>query len=228
MGTLIKNGVVYTGIASTNSADLIEYDNTGSGLSAISVQDAIDQVKELADNASASGSAQNITYSNTSSGLSATNVQSAIDEVKELAETSDSSITLTQAEYDALSDEEKNSDTTYYISDANAEGNAGTVEYDNSTSGMSATNVQSAIDELNDNLTKIHYSQSYIGSGNMQSDPIDLSSLGEIVGVIVSQVYNSNNPVALSYEFTTDKTLIVRSASTLSNRLYFGYMVVYK
>lgn len=55
---------------------------------------------------------------------------------------------LTQSEYDALSDEEKNNGTTYYITDADANGEASTVGYSNTTSGLSATTVQDAIDEI--------------------------------------------------------------------------------
>ena len=56
---------------------------------------------------------------------------------------------LTQAEYNELSDEEKNSEIVYLISDAYDIGEAEQISYDNSTSGLSATNVQGAVDELN-------------------------------------------------------------------------------
>ena len=59
-------------------------------------------------------------------------------------------IEVTQAEYDALTPEEKMNGTTYYITDA--EGGsliaASDAMYDNDESGLSATNVQSAIDEV--------------------------------------------------------------------------------
>ena len=59
---------------------------------------------------------------------------------------------LTQAQYDALSEAEKNNGMTYYISDGEGGGGGSTtaaqVSYSNTQSGLSATNVQGAIDEL--------------------------------------------------------------------------------
>ena len=79
----------------------------------------------------------------------------------------DEGIILSQAEYDALSEEEKNSETTYYIYDADSEGNASTVSYDNSVSGLDAENVQDAIDEIVTKSTEIEtasYTNSYLPS----------------------------------------------------------------
>ena len=58
--------------------------------------------------------------------------------------------TLTQAEYDALSTEEKNNGTIYLISDGIGGNNpdASQVVYSNTSSGLSATSVQGAIDTL--------------------------------------------------------------------------------
>jgi hypothetical protein len=55
------------------------YDNTSSGLTATTVQAAIDEVQA---NIIATDEASEITYDNTSSGLTATDVQAAIDEVQ--------------------------------------------------------------------------------------------------------------------------------------------------
>ena len=59
-------------------------------------------------------------------------------------------VELTQAEYDALTEEEKMNGTTYFIKDAEGEGiiKASDAVYDNDDSGLSATNVQAAIDEM--------------------------------------------------------------------------------
>ena len=62
----------------------VTYDNTGSGLTATNVQDAIDEVKADIPSIPASYAASAITYNNALSGLSATNVQAAIDELKAL------------------------------------------------------------------------------------------------------------------------------------------------
>lgn len=75
----VLNGSVLTVMVSgsgTVAAQDVTYDNTGSGLTATDVQDAIDEVLgDIPANASA------LSYDNTGSGLTATNVQDAIDEV---------------------------------------------------------------------------------------------------------------------------------------------------
>lgn len=77
----ILNGGVLTlfaGGAVTPSASDVTYDNTGSGLTATDVQDAIDELKS---DIPTSMAGSDITYDNSGSGLTATNVQDAIDEV---------------------------------------------------------------------------------------------------------------------------------------------------
>ena len=61
------------------SAEKVTYDNTTSGLTAETVQDAIDEVQS---NIVAKDEADEISYDNASSGLTATDVQAAIDEVQ--------------------------------------------------------------------------------------------------------------------------------------------------
>lgn len=78
----ILNGAVLTvvgvaGITSIDASD-VTYDNTGSGLVATDVQDAIDEVNAAIPTGFA---ATAITYDNTLSGLTATEVQAAIDEL---------------------------------------------------------------------------------------------------------------------------------------------------
>ena len=64
-----------------STASDVSYDNTGSGLTATNVQDAIDEVKGDIPSIPATYAASAITYNNTVSGLSAADVQYAIDEV---------------------------------------------------------------------------------------------------------------------------------------------------
>lgn len=74
----ILNGTVLTfvGIKGSSTAAGTTYDNTGSGLTATNVQDAIDEVlSDIPANAAA------LAYDNTGSGLVATDVQDAIDEL---------------------------------------------------------------------------------------------------------------------------------------------------
>jgi len=60
-----------------SDASDIDYDNTGSGLTATDVQEAIDELAQ----SGGGGTAASISYDNTGSGLSATDVQDAIDEL---------------------------------------------------------------------------------------------------------------------------------------------------
>ena len=68
----------------------------------------------------------------------------------------DNSVELTQAQYDALSQAEKLNGTTYYITDGQNITTASAVTYDNTNSGMTATNVQGAIDEVESTILTVH------------------------------------------------------------------------
>lgn len=77
--------------------------------------------------------------------------------VMEGLENSSALISMTQAEYDALSDEERTDNNMRAILDANPDVvDAKNVNFDNTDTNLTATNTQSAITELNGNLdTKI-------------------------------------------------------------------------
>jgi len=74
-------------------AAIIDYDNSVSGLSATTVQDAIDELDSTIDNLDASG----INYSNITSGLLSSTVQGAIDELA--AFDADAKLFITTADY---------------------------------------------------------------------------------------------------------------------------------
>ena len=67
----------------------------------------------------------------------------------------DNTVQLTQAQYDALSQAEKLNGTTYYITDGQNITTASVVTYDNTASGLTATNVQGAIDEICTNFIRL-------------------------------------------------------------------------
>ena len=79
----ILNGAVFTVMvpSGASTASDVSYDNTGSGLTASNVQDAIDEVKADIPSIPATYDADDIVYDNTGSGLTAANVQDAIDEL---------------------------------------------------------------------------------------------------------------------------------------------------
>lgn len=75
--------------------------------------------------------------------------------VMEGLENSSALISMTQAEYDALSDEEKTDNNMRAILDANPDVvDAKNVNFDNTNTNLTATNTQSAITELNGKLLK--------------------------------------------------------------------------
>lgn len=106
------------------------------------------------------GHASDISYNNTSSQLSATQVQGAIDEVNTKVNAWHSFLTSTQ--YNNLTAAQKNNGTLYFVFDSgdpmgkiyrNSQLYSGIPEstnitYDNTTSELTATDIQAAIDEL--------------------------------------------------------------------------------
>ena len=80
----LLNGTVLTVLVGGGSAQVdaedVDYDNSGSGLTATDVQAAIDELAARPVVAAA----EDVTYDNTVSGLTATDVQAAIDELKAL------------------------------------------------------------------------------------------------------------------------------------------------
>ena len=78
----------------------------------------------------------NATYDNTTSGLTATNAQDAIDEL-------DSTIDTIQASY-----VESFNTRTGAVVPAASDYDADQIDYDNATSGLTATDAQAAIDEV--------------------------------------------------------------------------------
>ena len=77
--------------------------------------------------------------------------------VMEGLENSSALISMTQAEYDALSDEERTDNNMRAILDANPDVvDAKNVNFDNTDTNLTATNTQSAITELNGKLTNVY------------------------------------------------------------------------
>lgn len=154
---------------SSDAAD-ISYDNTGSGLTADDVQEAIDELAAGAVSVNLSTIApvedsttaaqahplgtifylNDLLYRaladipiggtiNTGAGGNATQTT--------VAQNFKRTVTLTAAEYAQLSAAEKAADIVYIVTDDNTVA-ASNVTYDPTTSGMSATTVQEAVDEL--------------------------------------------------------------------------------
>ena len=141
-------GVITTAI--TNNAAGATYSNSTSGLTATTLQDAIDEIAGTAGNA-ADKSLSNINsagetviknlaadgaYSNSTSGLTATTIQDAIDEVAGTAgDAADKDLSNLSA-------------TGTGVITTAITNNAAGATYSNSTSGLTATTLQDAIDEV--------------------------------------------------------------------------------
>lgn len=100
----------------------------------------------------------------------------------------DGAVELTQAEYDALPTSEKLNGTTYYISDATSLFPAGSISYDNSSSGLVATNAQGAINELT-NRNKYSTTEHLVGTW------VDGKPIYEVTVRIDSPQYNTTDYV---------------------------------
>lgn len=92
-------------------------------------------------------------------------------------------VEITSADYEALSEEEKNSDILYLITDSVDGYNAGTVVYDDTETNLGADNVQDAIETLSANFTT---AASEIGDALVAKgvDVPDGTSLSEMAALI--------------------------------------------
>lgn len=141
---------VEAGAPQSVAAEDVSYNNTTSGLTADEVQAAIDEIVGLipsdapvdtvfgriGDVVALSGDydAIQVDYDNTTTGITATDVQDALDEL----------FVLIQAAGDVDTVFGRTGDVVAVAGDYTA----AQVTYDNTTSGLSATEVQAAIDEL--------------------------------------------------------------------------------
>lgn len=168
--------------------------------------------------------ADQINYDNTSSGLSATQVQDAIDELA--LEKKDEYETITYAQWQAMTPTQQAA-KDYYISDYPSSAiTAGNVSYNNSSSGMVANNVQSAVDELKSGLTNlgtytdcsdvmqfetgVTIAYKYLCTNNKElygTIVLDISQVsGSLIGTILSgyRPINAWRIVSMSYATSSD------------------------
>lgn len=122
----------------TADADNISYDNAVSGLTATDVKAAIDELDAAIEG---QNEASEIQYDNATSGLTATNVQDAIDEVEGRVDTIEGATYVNSF-----------NGRTGAVTAASSDYDAVQVDYDNTTSGLTATDTQAAIDEVEGRL----------------------------------------------------------------------------
>lgn len=145
-----------------------------------------------------------------------TAVRSQVEYLIDKVENTDNSIELSQADYEALSEEEKHNGTIYFITDGGGEIESATVTYDNEESQLESDNVQDAIDELHSRKAAVmHASETDdFGLGNSTnyghlklSDTYNAAVTGADVdgGVAASQnaVYNAYHDILERFVMNT-------------------------
>lgn len=156
-------------------------------------------------------------------------------------------VEMTQAQYNVLTNPDP--DTVYFITDedANSDITANGVEYDNTNSGMAATNVQGAVDELSGGLTTLDnkyyyrdyaftlsYSGGTIGTRGAQgyfaldSDAIPVSTIityvsssDRFIPIIFTSTSSGANPAIYCNLYRCD-------TNSLSSALQVNARVLYK
>ena len=197
---------VKTALAGQNEASEINYDNSTSGLTATDVQAAVDEVEGRLDTAESDIVTAQATaddhiadtvdahdasaISNVASGnLAATNVQDALDELQ------------TDVDTRAL-----DSDLTAHITDTTDAHDASAVSYDNATSGLTATDSQAAIDEVEGRLDTAE-SDITTNASNLSSHTGASSGVhgvtGDVVGTSDTQTLTNKTVTGGVVDFTT-------------------------
>jgi hypothetical protein len=143
---------------------------------------------------------------------------------------SNDDVPISMAEYEDLSDEEKASDTSYYVYDLEADGDASTTPYDNRKSGLQAKNVQSAIDEINSNLSKQNKTWRKIldcvSTYNVTHTFESIADCSEVMFLIENDNYvNTGFSVVIPKDAYDKTSKRIQCMQTLSNASYVGYDV---
>ena len=204
------------------TATEVTFDNTSSGLTASNVQAAIDELENEIDVVNTDNQNASQVEVTAQNGISSTNVQSALEELQSeitAAGTDDQNLVLTG---NVLSIEGGSGsvDLANYI--GTDDQTATEVTFDNTSSGLTASNVQAAIDELeneidvvntdNQNASQIEVTaQNGISSTNVQSALEELQSEITVAGT---------DDQAISYNNTTHTLTLENGGSVdLSNLL---------
>lgn len=154
--------------------------------------------------------------------------------VMEGLENSSALISMTQAEYDALSDEEKTDNNMRAILDANPDVvDAKNVNFDNTNTNLIATNTQSAITELNGNLNGLKFASILTSvtllAANKQSFLGSLSDFGLPNNANVFGVF-ANCDWAVNVRVASNSKFYVYQIANVSHDAVFtlNFIVAYK
>lgn len=172
-------------------SDDIVYDNGVSGLTATDVKAAIDELKTGLDN---QNEASEISYDNSGSGMTATNVQAAIDENDGRLDTIEGATYVNSF-----------NSRTGAVVPAASDYDADEIDYDNATSGLTATNAQAAIDEVEGRLdtAETNISTNASGISDHLADAVDAHDASAISNVPSGNLIATDVQAALN-ELQTD------------------------
>lgn len=104
---------------------------------------------------------------------------------------------MTKAEYDALPSSKQNDGTVYLITDDDGGWEAERSTYDNTESGLTATNVQAALDEIITNSVKKREFSATVGSNGSFAFPTDISTGRRVISCFLADTVSSNRAVRL-------------------------------
>ena len=157
--------------------------------------------------------------------------------VMEGLENSSALISMTQAEYDALSDEEKTDNNMRAILDANPDVvDAKNVNFDNTNTDLTATNTQSAITELNGKLGtlsgRLLQLANVSANGKAGTYSTDVNFEANVCYIVIIRPTNDNNsltmtPIIGGY-FNPQYVTIVNNKISLILSGAWGFGFVYK
>ena len=165
-------------LASDYDAAQVDFDDTVAQTGFSNVQGALEYV------ATRGASAQYTTYDNTQSGLTATNVQDAIDEVAN----------------DVLSSGVASfNGRTGAVNPQAGDYDGSDIDYDNTVSGLTATDVQAAIDELASSPGGVSSFNGRTGAVVPVSGDYDLTDLGDV------NISSPTNDQVLKYDAVSQK-----------------------
>ena len=138
-------------------------------------------------------------------------------------------VALTQTEYNALSHDQKNNGNFYFITDADPSYfSASNIDYDNTSSGITATNVQDAVDEIDS--TRAFSYRFGSSENNTQKLKISINSYTSWMLSFVVTLYSSYRATKImisGYNYGTNhwyspQAIILGDSTGATVNVYFG------
>ncbi len=184
-----------------------EVDVTASGnLTSTDVQSALVELQTELDTQTDDQTAAEVSYDNTASGLTASNIKAAIDELENEIDGVNTDNQTLGLSGDNLSIENGNSvDLSAYLDNTDDQ-TAAEVSYDNTTSGLTASDVKAAIDELENEIDGVNTDDqtatevAVTASGNLASTDVQ-SALVELQTELDAQT-DDQTAAEVSYDNT--------------------------